>query len=329
MKPEVSLTSSIGANWPPSISPNNRLRGFYPEYVESSQQLDEFTSEFEKGVAALEPDYVDRLSLRLITHGRGITALNEGDIKIEGVLPVAGLDVSEELFIVYTACNLPTRRMSQTKLDEHKQTITDAHQKAKTSDDPYSELRDRGRSPKFLDTSLTTIERANLTPRFLDCYAKFGYDDVQVEELLANPNNTIAYIEDDVGSVISTVMAEHAVIDIQGLPTVDMVEITEAFTLPEYRGMSFYRLLSKCLSDEVIARRSDVPVHVLYGESNLTMRGVINASAQNGRKFGHYDQSRFGISGPDFGILEQNFSVQDGVEQRDYNDFALTYFELV
>ncbi len=35
-----------------------------------------------------------------------------------------------------------------------------------------------------------------------------------------------------------------------------------------------------------------------------------------------------GVRQLDFGILQQNFRIEDGVETRKYNDFALSYVEM-
>jgi hypothetical protein len=58
------------------------------------------------------------------------------------------------------------------------------------------------------------------------------------------------------------------------------------------------------------------------------MVGVLIVVHHNGRRVSYFDRARLGITREDFGILQQNFQVLDGVEDRPYNDFALSYIPL-
>ena len=137
-------------------------------------------------------------------------------------------------------------------------------------------------------------------------------------------------------------MAELAQITVQGLGVLVMAEVTEASTRPEFRGQGLYRLASGML----ICRLADVshqaitegesPIHVIYGECNMNMPGVLQAALRNGRRFAVSDASSYGSAFDTtaraeqgrlpFGVLEQNFRVEDGVVAPGrYNDFALSY----
>jgi hypothetical protein len=120
-------------------------------------------------------------------------------------------------------------------------------------------------------------------------------------------------------------MAEQATIPIEGYGDLRITEITEAATRPSDRGKGFYTAVSADLID-TLRGQIQTPPDVIYGECNLAMRGVIVAAHLNGRKFSFYDQSLLGVNQPYFGILRQNFKVEDNTEQRTYNDFALSYF---
>ncbi len=125
-------------------------------------------------------------------------------------------------------------------------------------------------------------------------------------------------------------MAEKATITINGFGELSLVEITEASTHPDYRQRGLYRAVSGYLIQHLVSlcRDDAVPIDVLYGESNLAMPGVVIAAHQNGRRFSYFDRDSLGCDNSAFGILPQNFAVADGVETRDYNDFAVSYIPL-
>ena len=141
---------------------------------------------------------------------------------------------------------------------------------------------------------------------------------------------------------MSTAMAEVARIGIGGLGTIVMAEITEASTRPELRGQGLYQLASGLLIARLADRSrqalvdGEEPFHVVYGECNMNMPGVLQAASHNSRRFAAADAAEYGHRfsrearrGQDrlpFGVLEQNFRVEDGiVKPGRYNNFALSY----
>ena len=155
----------------------------------------------------------------------------------------------------------------------------------------------------------------------------FGYDEADVAEILNNADNTIIYLEVD-GEVVSTAMAERAQIPIAGFGALELYEVTEASTLPNLRELGLYKIASGLLLEHLLNQQATSPVHAIYGESNLAMPGVLIAGHKNGRRFNFFDRRRLSISNPNFGLLQQNFHIDDGREQRPYNDFAVSYLPL-
>lgn len=123
-------------------------------------------------------------------------------------------------------------------------------------------------------------------------------------------------------------MAERAEFS-AGQESVTLYEITEAVTDPEYSGRGLYRLVSGALSQHVRKNaRQELSLGAadlagIYGESNLSSPGVIYAARGNGRVVAA-DYPPESVSDK-YGILEQNFKVNDGQDTRPYNDFALTW----
>ncbi len=326
---EGSLTSSIGADWPPVHGTNERIRGFYPQTVESDADVLDFIDEFESLQRLTEQaDGVDRLSIRVVASAGMIATMHARGVHIEGTLPVAHKD--RELYIAYTAWNDPARRMDDERLSQHHRIIDAVMQRPRIYDDPRETLRSKGFEPRVIDGSVPAEDRIAEAPKFFDLYGRFNYDQADVRALLTDPTNTIAYVEDEHG-LASTVLAERADVEVDGCGTIRLVELTEAVTRPELQGHDLYRAVSGIVTRAIVEAnmlQPEQPVNVLYGESNLSSPGVIFAAWKNGRNIAYNDGILFGIDRPSFGILEQNFSVDDGNEDRKYNDFALTYYPL-
>lgn len=323
------LTSSIGAMWPPGPSTHNRMRGFYDQaVVRDVADVAVFAQEFaaERERLHEHPD-LDRLSIRLVGSFGILAALQDHGIHVEAAIPLGNL--GEDLAIAYTAWNSEARRASSGHLASELAMLKNATSSEVSPIDYRQELGLRGYTAHIIDKDTSEADKQALVERFVDMYKIFNYDRGDVETLLFNPANTIAYIEHE-GQVISTAMAEAGEILVQDLEPLAITEITEASTHPDHRGNGLYKLVSGFLVSELLrrAQQTGQPLNALYGESNLAMPGVILAAHHNGRRFSHFDAERAGINRPDFGILQQNFHVADGTEQRPYNDFAVSYYNL-
>jgi hypothetical protein len=180
-------------------------------------------------------------------------------------------------------------------------------------------------SPKIMDRFTPEEQKREMVGQFADLYSVFGYDEDDVEEILLNPANTIAYAQDETG-VISTAMGEKATLEVEGFGQLHMAEITEAITHPDRRGEGFYAAICGFLTEKL--KVSEEPLDIIYGESNLAMQGLLLAIYESGRRFSFFDRGKLGVRYPEFGILQQNFHVEDGTETRPYNDFALSYVPL-
>lgn len=322
----VSQTSSIGANWPPIASTHNRLRGFYDRAVlRSEQEVNEFADEFEAWRLNMDP--LDRLTVRAMTGIGNLPLLETVGLHLEAVIPLVVRN--EELAVAYIGWNGPQRRINEVYLARHHQLLSSAINRAIDTEDRVSELAAQGFEPMIVNGTTPERRKVSLVSAFTDMYGAFGYDQSDVEQILLNPDNTIAYIAEG-SRVISTSMAEKGRIAINGLSSFNIVEITEASTRIEYRRQGLYKAISGYLIQRLIEDNNDgtSPISAIYGENNLAMPGVVFAAAENGRRFSYFDAPFFGITQPFFGILPQSFKVEDGVETRPYNDFALSYVPL-
>lgn len=322
----VNETSSIGATWPPVVTAHNRLRGFYDETVlRNETDIEDFAQDFEACRASMEE--LDRLTVRAVVPTQSLAILEATGIQIEGAIPLSGFE--HKLVIAYMGWNRPQRRISEQHLAAYSQLLARSVERGVDTKDRVAEMAAKGYSPKVINGSMPERQKEALVPAFADMYGAFGYDQSDVEQILLNPDNTIAYIADG-STVISTSMAERGRIAIKGLRPFHIVEITEASTRIEYRRQGLYKAISGYLIQRLIEDNGNgtSPVSAIYGENNLAMPGVVFAASENGRRFSYFDAQSLGIRQPYFGILPQSFKVEDGVETRPYNDFALSYVPL-
>jgi len=322
MSETLDQTSSISAVWPPEPGMSNRLRGFYNKVVDTPEAAKDFLREFEHYLGVMQDSSeLDRLSIRAVASRDALQLFDTAGVQIEGGLPLRG---SDEM-IVYTAWNAAHRSVPEQRLYMHRTTLGEVVQHPRDERAPRNQSADTLK-PRLVDTNMSIETRQTMVEAFSDLYRVFGYDEADVEEILSNPQNTIAYLEDAQG-VVSTAMAERGIVEIENRAPITLVEITEAVTRPEARGQGHYRTISRFLVD-YLAHTEGQGIDVIYGESNLAMRGVLIAAHQNGRRFSHFDREQLGVRQPHFGILQQNVHVEDGAEIRTYNDFALSYIPI-
>jgi ribosomal protein S18 acetylase RimI-like enzyme len=297
---------------------HNRLRGFYTDsVVETPAQVDAFAASFDAARVLVQTiEGVDRLSIRAVVHAGALATLEGRHIPVEAAVPLSA--ATPHLVVAYAAVNQPGREMSAEHLSRHRGALAQVVSQDQNARDHTGGLASRG-------FSLHTVhpdDAQKLAPEFLGLYQAFGYGIAEVENVLASGDNAIAYVQSG-DRVVSTAMAERGAVTIGGLGEITLVEITEASTDPAFRGQGLYRAVSGHLAESLV---KDPTINALYGESNLTMGGVLVAAHQNGRRFSHFDQ--YGLRSPGFGILQQNFHVADGAEKRPYNDFAVSYYPL-
>lgn len=328
----IDNTSSIGACWPAEVSSNNRIRGFYPCVIEKDADYDKFHAEFEKSCEIASSLEIDRVSFRFCATSRIIGSLVASNSNIEAIIPLSETDDSGDgHFICYVAENAEHRKMTPEILASHRKLLNRAAASQIATDDPYKHITSLNGEINFIHNS-EGAKTQRLVPAFLALYEKFGFSETDVAHILSSDDNMVAYVTNDAGNIICTALAERAQIPIVGAlnDLVNIYEITEAVTHPDFTSQGFYRSLSRCLVDHLIERRNsgDEQIHAIYGESNLSSPGVIFAASKNGRKFSALDGELFGIKDTAFGILEQNYSVDDGIEKRPFNDFAVSYVPL-
>lgn len=323
-------TSSIGATWPPSSASHNRLKGFYSNVVDTIEVAERFITELEPyaiGIDGNESEH-DRLTVRFVGSLAMVQHVSDtSSLMLEAAMPVRN---SRDRHVAYLGLNAPTRVMDEDYLRKHTQLAIESVHRAsllnrsgKTVGDYTVGYFEPGNAAReSMDTAADIV-------RLTELFQVFDYTADDVNNILTNPDCLLAWIRDKDGSIVSTSLAESATLSLEEglIPQNYMItEITEAVTDPKHRGLGLYRMVSKALAgwlDERVV--ADIP-QVIYGESNLSSPGVIIAARENGRHFSSdYSGIYLGNSNDRFGILEQNYKVQEPGDNRAYNDFAITF----
>ncbi|HYH36347.1 MAG TPA: GNAT family N-acetyltransferase [Candidatus Saccharimonadales bacterium] len=323
----MSEVNSVGAVWPPTISTDNRLRGFYSEkVVRTQEEVSEFAARAQTFLPQLGSDSgCDRLSIRLVTSENAVASIDQTGLQVEAAIPFAY--GGEGLTLTYVGHNQAHRVMSAVDLIRHRTTLQHIVQSDHDRVNPAIQLHKKGFSPQMLDINSPEERRTDIVGSLTELYSVFGYDQAATNDLVTNPSNFVAYIEDN-DSIISTATAERVAITVKGLGALQLVEITDGVTHPAYKGRGLFKAIYGYLVNKMLAQEEEQPIDVLYSESNLAVMGMLMASHKIGQRYNYFDAGRFGLQNRYFGILPQSFSVKDGIETRSYNDFAVSYTPL-
>lgn len=130
--------------------------------------------------------------------------------------------------------------------------------------------------------------------------------------MLTSPSNIIIYAqENDSGQIVSSVLGEEGKVTVikSGQPiNLSLVEITEAATLPSFRGNGLYQTVSNALL-KYLAQRSPPP-HLVFGELNLNSPGVLKVAARQKRVPAWQTAEEFGL--PNAWFLPQHVTIYQG-----------------
>lgn len=323
--PRYHATSSIGeAIWPPRLASEQRMKGIYPQVVETVDDLATLIGEFDAFPFAEE---ITRYSARLVVgkevlkelDGEGKTSLQkylEGFIDLEGT----GIEQLEDCIMVYVGKNHPTRTTPTIELESEINLARGIF----SEDTISSHTHDRS-GYSFREIDGQDRENKDLINQYAVLYRAFGWNEDQVRDLLENPNNTlIACFEGDM--LVSAGMAERGVLNLRRrgreVPLV-MYEITEAATSEAYRGKGLYTEVARQLL-RILAQRPDT--NLVYAESNLSAPGVLKSARQQGRRSSLADFDKFGfVPHPLIQAVRISGGVNDTRPEGVRNDLLPTY----
>lgn len=330
LEQNMNQTSSIGACWPPEQASHQRLRGFYDHALYSGADVEQFTEQFEHHARSAQEQELTRTTIRAVVDAAMIRRIHDAGVRVEAAMPIADHDGR---WVAYMARNDEDRSMGVDAVVGHEERLA-MRPISREREDWVRSGRGLWLPEGIVHPRTSPAAREQLVPRFTELYEAFGYTEDDVAELVTSPNNIIAYLEHE-DQIVSTAMAEVGRVMVNGFGVLTMAEITEGITREDFRRTGLYRRVTAALVRRIVGVGPAAVggLHVLFGECNLNMPGVLLAARENGREFSRDRTDRGRRLGlpvdPTFGMLEQNFRVEDGVETRPYNDFALSWIPLL
>ncbi len=319
-------TSSIGPKWPPQETSFNRVKGFYDDRIIVEEgQFDNLLAEVAYIARFIGSTEVTRLSIRaivdnsLLHYGNpALEAFGEAVISLDGTNPDF-----RETSILYLGYNSADRQPDKKDLVS----TFDNYRKAKErrSKDTYSMLLRAETQGYEIRMLATPVVDEKIVAQVAELYGRFGWDLVQVEEILSNPLNciTLAFCEDQ---IVSAGISEFSLIQIKNgregsEVQLKMVELTEAATLSEHGGKGLYSAISsKSLLELQSGSVHFAPsgIDLAYGECNGSNLGVLLAAKTQGRIFStEISESK---SLPFRGLLPQHVPISGSQRSTEYND---------
>ncbi len=307
-------TSSIGAVvWPPVEASFQRKKGFFGEVIADGNSLINFLRDFNQ----LPFDNFTRISARVIVNqeilAEYLKLRLETNSLIEAIIHLAGCGISqlEDSSLVYLGKNTDSRRSPRDILNQQLQGVREIF--GSSLENNFSRSLPDG----FEVRLLTEDDKKNeeICTCYYELYQPFGWTEKEVESLLSSPNNILVAVFNDKGKVVSSGMAEIGQVLFShpdNLLTFKMAEITEAATLPEYRGNGFYQKVSDEIL-RVLARMSNPP-NLVFGELNLDSPGVLKVAARQGRTCAWQTALNLSLE-PNQGhwFLEQHVPISSGL----------------
>ncbi len=307
--------SSVGEIiYPPVPATEQRKKGFYPHVVEDQSLLVSLVSEFAQFPFGEETESgpVTRYSERVVVVGRVLLDLTEEARQtlipfVEGLIPLQGCgeELLEDCCILYLGKNQPDRTTPYERLETQISQVTQVFS-------AQEETTGHDMSP-FQIRILTESERIDpaVVRQYGELYQVFGWEYIDVVNLLNNPHNTlVAAFEGE--SIVSSGMAERANLTIrrgeQHFPFI-MYEMTEAATREPHRKRGLYT----AVATEMMRFLASTDVHLAYAESNAEAPGVLKAAHRLGRHHSLNALEQFGFPAR---LLEQHVRISAGMNDR-------------
>lgn len=325
-------TSSIGPMWPPVESSFGRVKGFYNERIidtqdELSDVIDVFNLASRDGLE--DPNF--RISVRMLVKNvvlnSSLPILNTIG---EAVIPLAGTrPILKDSSILYIGINGRERQPNKGDIEKAMENYQQAlSRKFIPARQMVERVKQQGYELQALLPSQRNGDR-QLFEQLCGLYERFGWNRVDVAELVANNNNIIAIAIADEG-VVSSGVAEMSVINFKRDPNLALriIELTEASTLSSHGGKGLYQAVSALLLMELnkLSLQGEVlggEVDLAYGECNGTSQAVLNVVKSQGRTFAAEVSASLNL--PFLGILPQHVPIEGDTRIAKYNDLFPAY----
>ncbi|MFA5050009.1 MAG: GNAT family N-acetyltransferase [Candidatus Micrarchaeia archaeon] len=279
----IKSQGSIGASWPPTVDRvNSRLKGFIP-FILNKNNTEGILREVQREG---ELQNVSRITIRALSNNNSIKELNSiaevNGFELEAQIPLGPR--YSDTSILYFARNSNQRRVNEDIRHIQREIIENTQLKnPKTREELVRILTSNGYTQDSnINTGNGDMQRlVNLYSQCLPVYL-MDLNRENIKEMIENEDNQTLVIRNN-GLIISAAIAEHAIINIEGL-ILPLVELSECATDPNYRGQG---LLSAILSTLISmqeegsiiyseARAGHLPINVALRNNSLDYQGTLN-----------------------------------------------------
>lgn len=271
---QTDYGGSIGTTWPPEYDEDNdRIKGFYTDTIDSSQDIDDPIELLEQQ----QDDYgAERISCRFLIQDAMIDDLETASLQQEAAISLD--DSLEDYSLVYLGTVEGDRDRPGLLQEEHERIRGPAFEA-----DPYRSQQEVPYDIQLLDEpDGATIDA--LQDLYQDRYTAYPIDftEENVRDLFEGENLVAAAYEDD--CLVGAYVAEVASIPLQETAPEDQIrlaELTEAATARNHEGEGIGTALGQLLLSELAVTDIDV----VYGEARADIVGVNVSAARMGRSY--------------------------------------------
>lgn len=327
----TEFTSSIGAVvWPPVETNNERLKGVYPNVIENDNNLLDFLDDFSR--LEFKPP-ITRISGRAVVTENALMGLIQSNLPetklIETIIPLRDCGINELsdcCLLIYVGKNQPSRQTPAEILNQQFKRVTEIF-----SNIENQRTQENNAPSGFVIRPITADERKNteILNMYHQLYSLFNWSKKDVTGMLRSNNNLIVAAFNDQEMVVSSAIAEFGEMTFirNSKPvTLSLVEITEAATLPKFRGIGLYQAVSDRILEHLAENK---PPNLVFGELNLDAPGVIKVAARQGRIPAISTAEEYGLF-PRGWFLEQHVVIFQGTNQQrpenyPYNNLMVAY----
>lgn len=312
---------SLYDNFHLEMASHQRLKGFYPAYVDSVDDADRLFRATSEKASNASPE--KRVCINFIGSlavlGEIIEA--ESEFSVEAAVPFRNQKDAAYFF----AARSPTdRQVNPEDAQRHKATISslskDCERSAHTSPS-YTNPKARFE----FNTADDFLSDSDKFTRLASHYMEIGYTQKSLSRILKSTDTIVgtALVGEN---IVSSSMAHKNRHSLKNEEFVS-IELARALTVNHYRGAGVYRELSRLMLNE-LGDFFDLGVNqtAVYAESNLSAEGVLRVAIGNGRRFCIQDADQLGAHNYNYGILSKHFAAQS-LEYGPYNDYLVSYYE--
>ncbi|MBI5227154.1 hypothetical protein HY988_01070 [Candidatus Micrarchaeota archaeon] len=259
---------SIGPTWPPALATCNRIKGIYPEIIQTGRDVQRFLD----GAHAIQREHAGKHTR---VHYRAFIERDErtrqgkhwDGLRVEGIRPVDNV-VGEGIEMVDLGSNADSRRSTRHVFAEMLRTNF-GQTIGRTRPDPASVLEYVGRQDYFL----RKLDRMNASAEDLENLARLYVEALPVYmftitpailgKLLEDPETIFLVGMHENRRIVASMIAEHSVISVEGRP-IHLYELSDFATSASVFGNHQGRKLMTALQIKAIRM-----IQERYGNSAL------------------------------------------------------------